>query len=146
MSDGIEELKAWQQAAKKQLQFLREENEKLNDRVAELEQLVAPDPEALEYDALSTSQKIQRLRQVLLQQAVQSGGTHALKYGEVMTLFNNNPSAGHCYDLMKRAGNLDGFDYTTNRGGTKVIRVKSDAVNDESLIHFVNKATSGEGP
>jgi hypothetical protein len=46
---------------------------------------------------------------------------------------------------MEAAENLDGFHYGENADGQKQIRAKLEGVNDETLIHVANKATSGGG-
>lgn len=117
--------------------------ETLEDRLAELEELIDPDPGTTEYDQLTKDQKVFQIRKHLLTMADQTNGRAAMKYKEVMALFNSHPSAGHCYDLMERAGHLDGFEYDKAGGGKgdKRVRVKADAVNDERLIHAVNKGT-----
>lgn len=140
----IEELEAWQSAVKNQLAYLRQENEELQNRVAELEALVDPDPGATEYDQLTKDQKVHRIRTTLVETAARTNGGDAMKYKAVMTLFNGHPSPGHCYDLMERAAQLDGFHYDTagSGKGEKRVRVNLDAVNDETLIHAANNATA----
>lgn len=120
-----------------------EKIESLESRVAELEELVDPDPGKTEYDQLTKEQKVFQIRKHLLMLATSTNGVAAMKYKEVIALFDGHPSAGHCYDLMERAGYADGYvyDQAGNGKGQKRIRVKSDAVNDETLIHAVNKGT-----
>lgn len=122
----------------------REELEQLRDRVAELEEIVDPDPGATEYEQLTKPQKVHRLRKHLVQEAAQTNGKYALKYREVKALFDGHPSAGHCYDLMDRAGELEGFGYDEGTGGEKRVRANLEAVNDETLLHAVNNAAPEE--
>lgn len=118
--------------------------ESLAERVAELEELVDPDPGGTEYEQLTKDQKVHRLRKTLAENAATGVGS-AMKYREVMMLFDGHPSAGHCYDLMEAAATLDGFVYDKagNGKGEKRIKVVLDNVNDETLVHAVNKAAQG---
>lgn len=113
----------------------------LEERVAELERLVDPDPGSTEYDQLTKSQKVHRVRKHLVEEA-DKGNVPAMKYKDVKWLFDGHPSAGHCYDLMEQAGQLDGFAYETggHGKGEKRIRVNLEAVKDETLLHAVNNA------
>jgi len=117
--------------------------DELEDRVAELEELVDPDPGNADYEQLTKEQKVFRVRKHLLKLAHNTNGRASMKYKEVMALFNGHPSPGHCYNLMERAGERDGYVYDKAGGGQgeKRIRVKSEEVNDETLIQSVNKET-----
>jgi len=143
VEDRLRRLEAWQDAAITNLKGLREENEQLKERVAELEELVDPDPGHTDYEQLTKDQKVHRIRKTLCEYAGSTGGTARMKYREVMMLFDGHPSAGHCYDLMERAGQIGGFAYDAagNGDGEKRIRVNVDDVNDETLLHAVNNAT-----
>ncbi len=121
---------------------LREENERLRERVNELDSVVDPDPSA-EYDDLTKEQKVRKLRKALLREAMTGTGQAAMQYDEVRALFNMNVSPGHAYNLMEAAGEMDGFGYDTSGGqnqGQKRVTCDAGVVNDESLIHSVNKA------
>jgi len=123
---------------------LEDENEQLRERVAELEEIVDPDPNSREYEHLTKPQKVHRVRRSLVEKAAQTRGKARMKYDDVQWLFDGQPSPGHAYDLMELAAELDGFAYDQAGGdGQKRIRVNLDAVNDESLIHAANKASTG---
>lgn len=125
---------------------LEAENQELRSELAELREIVNPDPGSTEYDALSKPQKVHRVRRYLVEQAATSATNRSsLTYKEVIALFDGYPSPGHAYDLMEVAENLDGFQYTENADGQKQIRVNVEAVNDETLIHAANKATTSGG-
>lgn len=130
-----------------EVEDLREENEQLRERVTELESIVEPNPGSTEYEQLTRSQKVHRIRRSLVEKASATNGKFALKYDEVQWLFDGHPSPSHCYDLMELAGDLDGFVYDQagpNGEGQKRIRVKLDSVNDESLIYAAKNAPSSE--
>ena len=150
MSDELEQrladLEAWREGATRQLAYFRKENERLRDRVAELEELVDPDPGGVAYEQLTSDQKVHRIRVALLEQA-SAGNAPTMKYDDVRWLFDGKPSAGHAYDLMERAANADGYVYETggHGDGQKRIRVEPDAVNDERIVHAVNNGAAEIG-
>jgi len=114
--------------------------ESLEERLAEMEELVDPDPGGKAYEQLTKDQKVHRVRTALLEQAGNArNGKAKMNYKEVMWLFDGHPSAGHAYDLMERAGSIDGYAYDAAGGdGEKRVRVDTDAVNDDALFHAVN--------
>ena len=142
----LDALEAWQDAAVTKMKRLGEENERLRDRVAELEELVDPDPGGVAYEQLTSDQKVHRIRVALLEQAT-AGKAPTMKYDDVRWLFDGKPSAGHAYDLMERVANADGYVYETggHGDGQKRIRVEPDAVNDERIVHAVNNGTAEIG-
>lgn len=146
LAERVADLEAWREGARRQLEYLREENDTLRERVAELEELVDPDPGGTAYEQLTRDQKIHRVRVALLEQAT-AGNAPVMKYTDVQWLFDGRPSPGHAYDLMELAADADGYVYETggHGDGQKRIRVEPDAVNDERVIHAANKGSDGVG-
>jgi len=141
MTDDIEKLERLVDALQTKCNYQSERIDELEGRLAELESLVDPDPGSTEYEQLTKAQKVRKLRVALLEQAENSNrGIAQMKYKDVMWLFDGHPSAGHCYDLMERAAEIEGYAYDAagNGDGDKRVRVESDAVNDERLFHAVN--------
>lgn len=130
---------------KTRIDALEDENERLSERLSEIEAIVDPDPGQVQYDQLSSDQKVRKIREKLVNLASNTDGRGSLGYKDVMQLFDGHPSAGHCYDLMERAATSDGFSYNHagNGKGQKRIRVDVAAVNDERHFHGVNNG-SGE--
>lgn len=132
-----------------EVQELREENAELKRRIAQLEEVVDPDPDSKDYDRLSKPEKVRAVRKAVIRKALNSGNGEAgsMTYDEVLALFGNRPSAGHAYNLMKAAADLDGFGYD-NAGrqgqGQKRIRVDIQAVNDDGLIQSVNNESTSQ--
>lgn len=125
------------------IERLEAENERLKERVAELEAKVDPDPTAKEYDEMDRSERVRKIRESLVTEAQRrTTNKSQMNYKEVLRLFDNHPSAGYVYKLMQLAANADGFKYTDKDG--KVIRVKADAVKDETLFHGVNNPSAME--
>lgn len=140
LSGQVEALHNARSFLTEKMEELEYENQQLRERVAELEELVDPDPGGKEYDQLTKDQKVHRVRTALVEQATNNhNGKAKMNYKEVMWLFDGHPSAGHAYDLMERAGVLDGFAYDKAGGdGEKRVRVNVDDVNDDALVHAVN--------
>jgi hypothetical protein len=116
--------------------------ERLNDleeRLAELERVVDPDPGSADYDGMTRAQRTHRVRVHLLTVARNSNVT-TMNYRDVKNLFDGHPSTGYAYTLMEQAAEIDGFVYETggHGDGEKRIRVKQDDVNDERVVHAVN--------
>jgi hypothetical protein len=135
-------------AVGKRFDELNEQVDWLNSRLTEIEKLVSPDSGDTLYHEMDKDQRVFRVREYLLQQAV-DGNRRALGYREIKSLFDGHPSDGYCYELMKQAGRADGFSYGTKGGkdvhsetGEKAIRVIPADVNDERLIHGLNNGGS----
>ena len=147
----LDEVRALVEALQRKLTFhgdrlddLEAENEALRERVAELESVVDPDPGRGAYDSLSKSQKVMKVRTAVGKKAAESNNARAqMTYKDVYWLFDGNPSYGHCYDLMERAGELDGFGYQTDPQRRLVVNM--DDVNDETVVHAVNKGIADGG-
>ena len=151
----VEALHRKSSALREDVWQLEEENERLRERVADLEELVDPDPGATEYEDLSKPRRVYRLRKALVEQAASAAtGKAAMTYNDVKWLFDGLPSDGYCYELMKRAAGwdpdtqtatFDGFGYGRPSGDGGDLRVTANigAVNDETLLHAVNNASEG---
>lgn len=129
---------------RREVSELRETVEAQAERIAELEQVVSPNPGASDYEDLTRGEKVFRLRKALVIKAAKNGGSAAMDYEAVRSAFDYHPSVGHAYDLMAYAGQADGFTYKDRRGGKRLI-AETDGVNDDTLVHAVNK-TLAEGP
>jgi cell division septum initiation protein DivIVA len=129
---------------RERIEALEAENERLRDQLAELSQVVDPDPADADYESLTRARKVHRVRRRLVEDAATSNAKAAMDYTAVKWLFDGHPSDGHCYDLMQLAANLDGFRYQERDGASNRVLVNLDAVNDETLIHAANNARGGE--
>lgn len=151
--DRLQEMEARMDALSRGNAYLRErvdeleaENDSLRGELAELGEVVDPDPGSREYASLSKAQKVHRLRRTLVEQAARATTKRAkMEYTDVIYLFDGHPSPGHAYDLMRAASNLEGFQYDTSGERQNRITVDLESVNDESLVHAANKATQGMG-
>lgn len=128
---------------------LREENADLKRRVAQLEEVVDPDPGSKDYDKLDKPEKVRAVRKAVIRKALngQNGPKGSMTYDEVLALFGNRPSAGHAYNLMKAAADLEGFAYDnagTQGQGQKRVRVNLPAVKDDGLVQSVNNSKDAQ--
>jgi len=89
-----------------------------------------------EYGQLTKKDKVRQIRTTLLRKA--DDGQAAMKYDAVRSIFNHHPSAGYSYDLMRAAGEAEGFDYQEFDDRDNRIVVNTEAVNDETLIRRAN--------
>lgn len=127
---------------------LQDENERLRERVAELEDVLMADLDAMNYDQLTKRDKVRAIREHLLDEAGSTpNGKASMSYREVRTLFNGHPSPGHAYDLMELAGDAQGFEYERRSGDNKNrLVVNADAVKGETAFHGANKPTTSTAP
>lgn len=131
---------------------LDERLDEFDDRLRRVERVVDTDPDRTGYAEMTKEQKVYRIRQELVQNADATNGKWRLSYRDVKALFNGQPSAGHCYNLMEAAAEMDGFEYdragegdATSRTGEYRIRVNTTSVNDTGVFQSLNKASAGKG-
>jgi hypothetical protein len=140
---------------------LEEENEDLRDDLTQLQSRLArlEDEEGLGGgDAPSTdwsrARKKRHVQALAYKRARNRGGKAALDYKDVRTLFNEDISDGHCYDLLKLAAGWDedsqmssvtGFAYQTRADQPNRLTVDAAAVNDDAAFHAVNNDDESEG-
>jgi len=137
----VEALNRKLNSAVDRIQDLERENNELRRQLAEVQSEVNPDPGSKAYSELTRDEKVHRVRRQLVDYAQSDhSGKASMKYREIKALFDGQPSPGHCYDLMRLAGELDGFTYDENGDGNKRIRVDVEAVKDERCFHGANKA------
>jgi len=140
----VDDLNNYFATAMQRIRDLEAENERLRDRVAELE-ATQPDTDGYPDDR---DTRIGMVRSHLIERARNQHGKAAIDYKDVKYgVFQGEPSPGHCYDLMERAADMDGFAYDrpSGEGGQKRVRVNLDGVNDLDRFHAVNNGSLEEG-
>lgn len=113
------------------LDDLEAENESLRERVDTLEARV-PEPSAVEYERLDKHDKATIIRQKLADTASSTNGKASMQYKDVIAVFDGNPSAGHAYDIMNLAGQIEGFKYGSSPKGEKRLIVTLENVKDRA--------------
>jgi nitrate reductase NapAB chaperone NapD len=126
------------------IQVAGEAQETLADierRLSELESAVDTELHFREWREMTKKDKVRRLQHELAEAAQDAAnGKAAMDYNDVRWLFNNRPSAGHCYNLMEIAAEAEGFNYDDRaEGQTNRITVNLDAVNADAVFHSVKK-------
>jgi hypothetical protein len=102
---------------------------------------------------MTREERVHLLRVAVVRKAQSNGGEALYRYREVASLFDEHPSVGYCYKLMRLAAEYDretgesrkaGFAFG-NRGGEKALLAKPAAVNDDAVFHTVNNRDAGKG-
>lgn len=116
--------------------------DKTNERLAELEAYVDRRTEQTSYADMTKRDKVWTIRKTLLSQ---EGGNPSMRYQDVMWLFDGEPSAGHCYNLMEYAADKDGYEYQ-EFGDDRQHRIvlKTDELNENAAVHRVNNGAGAE--
>lgn len=128
------------------------ENAKLRERIAELEDEVAKNTLRLSefdddraYADLTRDDKIGLIREHAFEKAAQGSGKAALDYSDIMwEVFDGEPSADHCYTLMEQAASLRGFDVKTPASGNRSLVVDAAAAKDSAVFSSAKKTTPEE--
>lgn len=141
MSDGTspDELPQVVDALRRMVNDQRERIEQLEDTVERLQKVVDTDMDAKEYDQLTRQDKVREVRDTLVREAMDYGGTARLEYGEVRAIFGNRPSPGHTYDLMELAGEAEGFAYDDSDDTPQRVTVELERVNEDMIVRAANK-------
>jgi len=122
---------------------LEAEKDTLRERIDELEDLVVTDLDAMSYEQLTKRDKVRAIREHLGDEAESTpNGKASMTYREVWALFNGQPSPGHAYDLMRIAGDGDGYSYEEYDGD----RTNRLTVNAKQAFHGANKAVTQSTP
>lgn len=123
----------------KDLAYLKQEVRELRETIDRIERVVDTGSGAATYEAMTRKDKVRKVRAYLVEQA-QSGRAY-LTYDNVVAVFDGRPSPGHAYDLMRLAGEAQGFDYQEREDGRpNRIVVEIDEISEDAAFHAVNKA------
>lgn len=88
---------------------------------AEIETLTnrVPSAEAKQYDEMDRVDKATVVCSKLRSEADSTGGRAAVKYKDIIRMFDGRPSPGHAYDIMDTAAEQDGFEIGTDPSAEK---------------------------
>ena len=140
-------------AARDDIDDLTEQVEALESEVAALRSRVSVDPSAKAYEEMDRAERVEKIRIVLARRAKQNGGRAYYRYRDVLSLFDEKPSDGYAFKLMREAAgyddetgasSVDGFEFDDHHG-EKALRAVWDDVSDDAVIHSV-KNGEGEDP
>jgi len=121
----------------------------LAGRVVELEVDRERREEEREYEDLSRDEKIGKVRRYGFREARENGGGINLEYNDIKRyVFDGQPSAMHCYDLMRWAANgqgtnsgADGFEYRESSSRTNHLHVDAAEARRWAAAYSKNKHT-----
>jgi len=134
-----------QQVIQPRIEDLETTVEQQAERIDELEDrlncVVSPEDE----EDSPHETRVHAVREMLRRRsATRDHGTVAMTYSDVQDRLAEN---GHgdvhpqqAYRVMEDAGEQDGYAYTKNSSGQKVLRFSRDAVNGSPAVHNVNNA------
>lgn len=124
---------------------LQAELEDAHEELTELSLRVSEFDEDRSYDDLTRNEKIGAVREHAFSRATETNGRAALDYNDVMWgVFECEPGAAHCYDLMQWAADAAGFDVRDRDGEPKQLVVDAAAAKDDVAFFSENK-TAAEG-
>lgn len=132
---------------------LRDEKDALEADVERLASLLGRRPENTPYGEQTRAERVLELQIALARKARKHGGKAAYHYTDVLALFDEQPSDGYAYKLMRCAAEFDpdtgdsetdGFEFG-EFNGTKALRANWDAVSDEAVVHGVKNPAGDEG-
>lgn len=127
----------------RQVDDLEDTVEQLHERVLALE---AASPDGREYELLDRPTKVGMVREHLVEKARAQHGRAAIDYDDVMWgVFDGEPSADHCYTLMERAAQADGFDLRDPASGNREAVVNIDATKPTLGFSRANKDAAEGG-
>lgn len=130
-----------------QVQALEQRVTELEDDLLEL-QLRVEEFDDRAYEQLTLEDKVGRVREHAFSKAVDRGRPTVIKYDDVQwEVFDGEPSADHCYKLLRLAGDRPGFEYIDEpRSSEKAKRLQCDpsrAKDAASLLSANNAAEEG---
>lgn len=115
----------------------KETIEQLQERVVALE---AAAPDRGEYETLDRPTKVGMVREHLVEKARVQNGKAAIDYNGVKwEVFDGTPSADHCYTLMQKAAQAQGFTIRDQPHDNRQLLVDIDSTNPELGFSHANK-------
>jgi len=126
--------------AQQALQQVNELQETVKEQQELIEELQAAKPQASEYDSLDREEKAALVKEHVVKKAKDQRGKAAIDYSGIKwEVFSGEPSADHCYTLMKIAAQDDGFKKRNPKEGNKQLAVDIDKTSTEDRFSHANK-------
>lgn len=121
------------------------EIDRLRDDVTALELRLSEHDNDRDYAQLSRDEKVGMVREHAFEKATRGSGVAALDYDDIMwEVFDGEPSADHCYTLMKLAADVRGFEEKTPPSGNRSLTVDAREAKRGAVFSSANKTTSEE--
>ena len=127
------------------LDEVTDEIERLREDVTSLELRLSEHDDDRDYAELTRDDKVGMVREHAFQKASRGSGVAALDYDDIMwEVFDGEPSADHCYTLMKLAADVRGFEVKTPPSGNRSLTVDAREAKRGAVFSSANKTTSEE--
>ena len=116
------------------------EIEQLREDVTSLELRLSEHDDDRDYAELTRDDKVGMVREHAFQKATRGSGVAALDYDDIMwEVFDGEPSADHCYTLMKIAADVRGFEVKTPASGNRSLTVDAKEAKRGAVFSSANK-------
>ena len=117
-----------------------DEIERLREDVTSLELRLSEHDDDRDYAELTRDDKVGMVREHAFQKASRGSGLAALDYDDIMwEVFDGEPSADHCYTLMKLAADVRGFEVKTPASGNRSLTVDAKEAKRGAVFSSANK-------
>jgi len=126
--------------AQEAMKRITELEETVQQQQAIIEELQASKPDPSDYDSLDREEKVALLKEHLVKKAKEQRGKAAIDYNGIQwEVFSGEPSADHCYTLMKIAAQDPGFKKRNPNEGNRQLAVDIDKTSTEDRFSHANK-------
>jgi hypothetical protein len=117
-----------------------DEIERLREDVTSLELRLSEHDDDRDYAELTRDDKVGMVREHAFEKASRGSGVAALDYDDIMwEVFDGEPSADHCYTLMKLAADIRGFEVKTPASGNRSLTVDAKEAKRGAVFSSANK-------
>ena len=117
-----------------------DEIERLREDVTSLALRLSEHDDERDYAELTRDDKVGMVREHAFQKASRGSGLAALDYDDIMwEVFDGEPSADHCYTLMKLAADVRGFEVKTPASGNRSLTVDAKEAKRGAVFSSANK-------
>ena len=121
------------------------EIERLREDVTSLELRLSEHDDDRDYAELTRDDKVGMVREHAFEKAARGSGVAALDYDDIMwEVFDGEPSADHCYTLMKLAADIRGFEEKTPASGNRSLTVDAKEAKRGAVFSSANKTDMEE--
>lgn len=120
------------ETAHRAIENIDELGQRIDDLEADIqsvEERVA-EPGQMEYTQMGKAEKATVVRSKLKREAEATSGRSAAEYKDIIRMFDGQPSAGHAYNLMDAAAQVDGYAVGKSPDGTKRLTCTLEAVHE----------------
>jgi hypothetical protein len=123
-----------------ELEELRSAHQDAVEQLTKHELRLSEQDEDRDYDTLDRDTKIGMVREHAFDRAVDSGGRTTIDYNDVKwSVFDGEPGAAHCYNLMEWAAEAEGFRVRDPENGNRHLAVDADRAKSSRSVFSQKK-------